>query len=63
MTQKETQLILEAFDQLNDILNDQMDNYWEDSFVWNAISEARTHVLQGRETLSRLFNRMLVDRG
>ena len=63
MTQTETKLILEAFDQLNDILTDQMDNYWEDSFVWDAISEARTHVLQGRETLSRLFNRLLVDRG
>lgn len=63
MTQKETKLILEAFDQLNDILTDQMDDYWEDSFVWDAISEARTHVLQGREILSRLFNRLLVDRG
>lgn len=63
MTQKETQLILEAFDNLNDILTDQMDDYWEDSFVWDAISEARTHVLQGREKLAQLFNRLLVDRG
>ena len=63
MTQKETRLILEAFDQLNDILTDQMDNYWEDSFVWDALGDARSHVMQGRETLDWLFKKLLLDRG
>ena len=63
MTQKETQLILEAFDQLNDILTDQMNTYWDDLFVSDAINKARSHVLQGRGMMSRLFNLLQVDRG
>lgn len=61
MTKKETTLILEAFDQLNDILMDQMEEYWDTSFVWNEIAEARTHLLVGREKLATLFKRLLLE--
>lgn len=62
MTKNETVLILQAFDELSDLLTDLMDEYYEDSDLWDAISEARTHVLQGRNGLATLFQKLLLNR-
>lgn len=61
MTKNDTKLILQAFDELSDLLTDIMEDYYEDSFVWDEVSEARTHVLQGRERLATLFGRILLE--
>ena len=61
MTKNDTKLILQAFDELSDLLTDIMEDYYEDSFVWDGVSEARTHVLQGRERLATLFGRILLE--
>lgn len=61
MTKNDTKLILQAFDDLSDLLTGIMENYFEDSFVWDGISEARTHVLQGRERLATIFGRLLLE--
>lgn len=44
----ERQLILEAFDHLNDIFLDMMDISWEDKERWCKLEEARTHILIAR---------------
>lgn len=62
MTKKEFELILQAFDELNDLLIDVMDEYYEDSIIWNVVSEARTHVLQGRTGLATLYQKLLLER-
>ena len=62
MTKNESVLILQAFDELGDLLTDIMDQQFEDSNVWDAVSEARTHVLQGRSGLATLFNKLLLKR-
>jgi hypothetical protein len=61
MTKNDTKLVLQAFDELSDLLIDLMEDYYEDSFVWDGVSEARTHVLQGRERLATLFGRLLLE--
>lgn len=61
MTKNDTKLVLQAFDELSDLLTGLMEDYFEDSFVWDAVSEARTHVLQGRERMSTLFGRILLE--
>lgn len=60
MTKNDTKLVLQAFDELSDLLTDIMENYYEDSFVWDGVSEARVHVLQGRERITTLFNKLLL---
>lgn len=62
MTKNETVLILQAFDELSDLLTDVMDNYFRDPAIWDAVSEARTHVLQGRSGLATLFQKLLLNR-
>lgn len=62
MTKKDTVLILQAFDELGDLLTDIMDQYYEDSNVWDAVSEARLHVVQGRAGLATLFQKLLLNR-
>ena len=62
MTKNETILILQAFDELSDMLTDVMDNYFRDPAIWDAVSEARTHVLQGRSGLATLFQKLLLNR-
>ena len=61
MTKNDTKLVLQAFDELSDLLTDLMEQYYEDSFVWDGVSEARTHVLQGRAGLATLFGRLLLE--
>lgn len=61
MTKNDTKLVLQAFDELSDLLTDLMEQYYEDSFVWDGVSEARTHVLQGRARLATLFGRLLLE--
>ena len=61
MTKNDTKLVLQAFNELSDLLTDLMEGYYEDTFVWDGVSEARTHVLQGRERLAILFGRLLLD--
>lgn len=61
MTKNDTKLVLQAFDELSDLLTGLMEDYFEDSFVWDGVSEARTHVLQGRERLAILFGRLLLE--
>lgn len=61
MTKNDTKLVLQAFDELSDLLTGLMEDYFEDSFVWDGVSEARTHVLQGRERLATLFGRLLLE--
>lgn len=61
MVRNDTKLILQAFDELSDLLTDIMEQYYEDSFVWDGVSEARTHVLQGRAGLAALFGRLLLE--
>ena len=61
MTKNDTKLVLEAFDELSGLLLDIMDQYWEDSMVWDSVVEARTHVLQGRTGLANLFNKLLLN--
>ena len=61
MTKNDTKLILQAFDDLSDLLTGIMEDYYENSFVWDGVSEARTHVLQGRERLATLFGRILLE--
>ena len=61
MTKNDTKLVLEAFDELSGLLLDIMDQYWEDSMVWDSVVEARTHVLQGRTGLATLFNKLLLN--
>lgn len=63
MTKNETILILQAFDELSDLLTDVMDSYYEDSAIWDAVSEAKIHVLQGRSGLATLFQKLLLNRG
>lgn len=41
----ERQLILEAFDHLNDIFADKMSVSWEDAERWKELEEVRTHIL------------------
>lgn len=62
MTKNETVLILQAFDELSDLLTDIMTEQFEDSELWDAVSEARTHVLQGRCGLATLFQKLLLNR-
>lgn len=62
MTKNETVLILQAFDELSDLLTDIMTEQFEDSELWDAVSEARTHVLQGRCGLATFFNKLLLNR-
>lgn len=62
MTKNETTLILQAFDELSDLLTDVMDSYFRDPAIWDAVSEARTHVLQGRSGLATLFQKLLLNR-
>ena len=62
MTKNDTVLILQAFDELSDLLTDIMDENFENSNVWDAFSEARTHVLQGRTGLATLFQKLLLKR-
>lgn len=61
MTQKDTQLILEMFDQITDVLNDKLDEYWEDSFVWDSFDRARMSVISARADLAQTFKRLLVN--
>ena len=61
MTKNESVLILQAFDELSDLLTDIMSEHFEDSNLWDAVSEARTHVLQGRCGLATLFNKLLLN--
>lgn len=61
MTKNDTKLILQAFDELNGLLLDIMDQYFEDSIVWDAVAEARAHVLQGRTGLNTLFQKLLLN--
>lgn len=62
MTKNETVLILQAFDELLDLLTDIMDEHYEDSDIWNAVSESRFNVLQGRSGLATLFQKLLLNR-
>lgn len=61
MTKNDTKLVLMGFDQLSDLLTDIMEEYYEDSFVWDGVSEARIHVMQGRARLATLFGRLLLE--
>lgn len=61
MTKNDTKLVLQAFDELSDLLTDIMEDYYEDSFVWDGVSEARTHVIQGRVRMATLFGRLLLE--
>lgn len=61
MTKNDTVLVLQAFDELSDLLTDIMEQYFEDSFIWDGIAEARTHVLLGRSGLATLFGRLLLE--
>lgn len=61
MTKNDTKLVLQAFDELSDLLTGLMEDYFENSFVWDGVSEARIHVLQGRERLATLFGRLLLE--
>lgn len=56
MEQKATEkkLILEAFDNLNDIFLDMMDVSWEDAARWDELAEARTHILIARTKYASL---------
>lgn len=62
MTQKESQLVLRAFDELNDLLIDLLDEEWEDSVVWDALTSSRMDVLAARKRLATLFNTLLLER-
>lgn len=62
MTQKESQLVLQAFDELNDLLIDLLDEEWEDSVVWDALTSSRMDVLAARKRLATLFNALLLER-
>lgn len=61
MTKNDTILVLQAFDELSDLLTEIMEEYFEDSLVWDGVSEARTHVLQGRAGLATLFGKLLLE--
>lgn len=62
MTKNDTVLILQAFDELSDLLTDLMDQYYEESKIWDAFSEARLHVVQGRTGLATFFQKLLLKR-
>lgn len=62
MTKNDTVLILQAFDELSDLLTDLMDQYYEESNIWDAVSEARIHVVQGRTGLATQFQKLLLKR-
>ncbi len=61
MTKNDTVLVLQACDELSDMLTDLMEQYFEDSFIWDGLAEARTHVLLGRSGLATLFGRLLLE--
>lgn len=61
MTKNDSVLILQAFDELSDLLTDLMDQYYEDSDIWDAVSEARLHVIQGRVRLATLFKKLMLE--
>lgn len=63
MTKNDIKLVLRAFDELSDLLTDLMEDCYEDSFVWDGVAEARTHVLQGCGQLTILFGRLLLEEG
>lgn len=63
MTETQTKLTLQAFDDLADILTDQLDDYWEDTVVWDALQRARNYVIQGRVECATLYKKLLVGRG
>lgn len=62
MTKNETVLILQAFDELSDLLTDIMTEQFEDSDLWDVALEARTNVLRGRCLLATFFNKLLLNR-
>ena len=61
MTKNDTKLILQAFDELDDLLSDILNQYNRDYIVWDGIASARIHVLRGRETLIVLFKQLLLE--
>ena len=61
MTKTQAKYTLQAFDDLADILTDQLDQYWEDSAMWDALSRARIHVIDGRAECATLYKRLLLE--
>lgn len=62
MTKNESVLILQAFDELSDMLSDVMDEHYENSDLWDALADARIHILQDRNGLATLFRKLLLKR-
>lgn len=62
MTQKQSELVLQAFDELNDLLVDLLDEEWEDSVMWDSLTSSRMDVLAARKRLATLFNTLLLAR-
>lgn len=62
MTQKQSKLVLQAFDELNDLLVDLLDEEWENSVMWDALTESRMDVLAAQKRLATLFNTLLLAR-
>ena len=61
MTKTQATYTLQAFDDLADILTDQLDQYWEDTVMWDTINRARIHVLDGRAECATLYKRLLIE--
>ena len=61
MTKTQVKYTLQAFDDLSDILTDQLDQYWEDSAMWDALNRARISVLNGRAECATLYKRLLLE--
>lgn len=61
MTKTQATYTLQAFDDLTDILTDQLDQYWQDSVIWDALNRARIHVIDGRAECATLYKRLLLE--
>ena len=61
MTKTQATYTLQAFDDLTDILTDQLDQYWQDSVILDALNRARIHVIDGRAECATLYKRLLLE--
>lgn len=54
MNKTDYQLLMECYDQLNDVLVDIIENYWNDPDKWDELAKCRFHLLKSRSILSTL---------
>lgn len=60
MTKTKVNYTLQAFDEMLDIITEQLEQYWTNKEMWDSLNIARMHVIDARATYSAVTSKLLL---